>query len=67
MANDDICNLVTSRSVVHSLGCADTIEAEAFVSPFRGRNLREGLAAFLEKRVPALTIHETAKDHSHRI
>jgi len=32
---------------------ADTIEAEAFASLFRGRNLREGLAAFREKRPPS--------------
>ena len=31
---------------------ADTTEAEAFVSLFRGRNLREGIAAFREKRIP---------------
>ena len=30
----------------------DTAEAEAFGQLFRGRNLREGLAAFLEKRKP---------------
>jgi enoyl-CoA hydratase/carnithine racemase len=38
---------------VFSTTGVDTIEAEAFVSLFRGRNLREGLAAFLEKRAPS--------------
>jgi enoyl-CoA hydratase/carnithine racemase len=37
---------------VFSTTGADTTEAEAFVSLFRGRNLHEGLAAFREKRVP---------------
>jgi enoyl-CoA hydratase/carnithine racemase len=31
---------------------ADTTEAEAFVSLFRGHNLHEGIAAFREKRIP---------------
>jgi enoyl-CoA hydratase/carnithine racemase len=38
---------------VFSTTGADTIEAEAFVSLFHGRNLREGLAAFREKRAPS--------------
>jgi enoyl-CoA hydratase/carnithine racemase len=38
---------------VFSTTGADTIEAEAFVSLFGGPNLREGLAAFREKRAPS--------------
>jgi enoyl-CoA hydratase/carnithine racemase len=35
----------------------DTLEAEAFAELYRGKNLREGLAAFLAKREPEFDRH----------
>lgn len=37
---------------------ADTAEAEAFASLYRGRNLREGVAAFKQKRAARFDKHD---------